>query len=152
MKLCHWRERLNIPYSNFSVSSSPIILCVTDIGLSRANRSTPSESNAIFFMMYCPTKVGTNGCDQVISGRIHSGITVVKRWKSKIAKVNRSSLGIRIRKPISTSNTPNARWKVSGSINFKNVESSKSTTNGPAGERRKTFKIPKQKKMRKSCS
>ena len=75
------------------------------IGVSFAPTTTAMAMIRIFFIIYCPSSVGTSSPCHVISGRRMRGSVVVARCTPRRRIASRSDPGIRIRMPMAFSNS-----------------------------------------------
>jgi len=99
-----------------------------------------------FFIIYCPSRVGTKNPLQVIAGKRNNGINVVAMCAKSIGMTTRSKPRMIKRIPMTHSNMPNRTMKVSNDIKLI-VLSKRLCTKGLAEDTPITFKIPNQKKI-----
>lgn len=114
------------------------------MGARLETKKTTKEIKIKFFIIYWPSKVGTNGPCQAIWGKRTRGIKVIPMWRTKKMNATRVALGIKNKTPISISNRENKIIKVWKDKNGK-VFCCKSITKGLAGETSRIFNIPNQK-------
>jgi len=99
-----------------------------------------------FFIIYCPSRVGTKKPFQVTAGSINSGIKVIAMCIKSMGMTMRSNPRNTNKIPIRHSNIPNRIIKLPNDIKLM-VCSKSFCTNGLAGDKSRTFRRPNQKKI-----